>query len=429
MPYCFKILDFILLLLILINITPSLANEGEQRAASQAERFASTFYQNLAELLYTAAAIDPESLQEDHKKRTRLLHEQDELQLWLTRLISSKETLSPTQYWYFRQIMANREFLNLPLRKRQRYIQTIQAYFADFPKHFSTSLDKLIGAEPRKTDLSLHFLKRLKGSLRIQIIYFKPSYHHSIAAIYSPAQAQIYLNLNKLALQPYELVDTIEHELWHHLLPVDLENIGDNLWWEGFTEAIAETWSFYYRQQCERRRHRPMGAIEYPIQTAFCSLFIALDSPGTLSYLSQTRNAKQFAQRLRNGSDHIRLRRYLAMHLLSPNTISKTHKKRIETLLKNWGWKEDDGTALMIDRFIFQDKLDAKKVTAAFRQEKQLLMDLIEALTVLILQDIVNNISQTKLRGRFTLPSQLETNLNTVLDYIRNPYHQFSNYR
>ncbi len=121
------------------------------------------------------------------------------------------------------------------------------------------------------------------------------------------------------------------------------------------------------------------------------------------------------------------LKKYLSEALLTANRISKFDQHKIEKILSDWGWREDDGNVISISRYLEGELVSDESINTAYRREKQLFIDFVQALTVVRLQKIQEDVSIHKMIGDLQLPHHLIKNIKRVVNYVNNPYHQYAN--
>ncbi len=191
-------------------------------------------------------------------------------------------------------MMANRDFLLLGLNQRLKFIHLVNQYFANFSSNFSLSLNHMFRSEignnkVYKRVLMERISDQLDAPVEIQIRYFNRNKFTMTGAVYLPKGSAIYLNLNEMVRSAPDFIDSFEHELWHHLLPLrDKSGKFVTLWFEGFTETVSEIWSesFNKSELAVNPSLRPAKTIQYPVQTAFVSLYFGVDKLAALSYFS-----------------------------------------------------------------------------------------------------------------------------------------------
>jgi hypothetical protein len=228
------------------------------------------------------------------------------------------------------------------------------------------------------------------------------------------------MNLNYMVSYPAQFVDSLEHELWHHLLPiVARENVVDNIWWEGFNEAACELWSEALYDRIERPAVGPSDSIEYPVQTAFASLFLDVDRRLTLEFLAAVIDAGQFRDALADSELGTAL-----VELMQEPHFARDGQKRVTDMLSDWGWKEDDGSLIDISRFVDGERLERRAMSGAFLYDKEMFVDLVQAITVCKLQDLRERLPPSRILHGLSLPDHLRKNVADILDYVDFPYHQ-----
>jgi len=407
--------------------------------AEQAGRFAESVRRDVVALLFTAAAIDPDTRAELKQQRAQRLRRQRELRKWFVakgRNVAWEDCATETDranFAGFPTAMATRELLALPLRDRRRLLRTTEGYFAEFAGRFPGSIETLL--PPGDSSFSPALPRTLQAQLsrppRFEARFFGREAGSETSALYIPANRTVYLNLNRLAESDLPaFLDSFEHELWHHLLPaVAPPAVSRNIWWEGFNEAIAETWACEFHRGAKPLRDLNDESIEYPIQTAFATLFLGADRSLTLAHLAGAISRAEFAKTLgrpdtgspAKGAAAARLRSALATGLLHAETLDRGKQRRVEDLLAIWGWKEDDGARVSISYLITDGRLASHVVDREFRSNRQFLMAVIKAVTTAALQDLCAALPPRDIRNSLQLPAPLARNLRRVLRHVQDP--------
>ncbi len=423
-----------------------------------AEIFSKNIAEQISQLLYDAGAVKKETQTEDVSLNKRMTEIHRDLDKWFRskgkhitweRCESNEDK---TNYLEFRQSMANRDFLQLELNLRLQYIRKMNQYFAHFSSKFSTSLIGILnsGTGYDKTSEKL-VVEKITGQLNkpveIQIRFFNRNKFTMTGAVYLPKVPMIYFNLNEMIRSGPDFIDSFEHELWHHLLP-PRDKSGDfiTLWFEGFTETVSEIWSESLNKNDELAGNTlllPAKTIQYPIQTAFVSLFFGIDKRLALSYFSgamSIENLRSFLcfnesefdpSRSTQSSASLKyattMRERFCEALLTAKTISRFDQNKIEKILSDWGWKEDDGKNISISRYLDDELISDKSVNTAYRREKQFFLDFVQALTIVQLQKIRKDVPIRKMVGMLQLPGHLIKNIKKVVNYVNYPYHQYAN--
>lgn len=434
------------------------AESAEHPLSETATAFAGDLAARISAVLCDAGAIDPASREEKKAHRRQLRRRQDELYRWYEskgRNVSLRDCKTETDranYREFRKIMANADFLELSYRRRLHFVSRIERHFMEMRPQFSPALEAVVGAvsepdrggERRSSQGRLHafFLGRLQQPLTIGLSYFGRGLRTGYAAVYTPKTQTMLLNLNLAQSRPAEFIDAFEHELWHHLIPVRIpDDMTNNLWWEGFAETVAELWSEEVHERMPRARIARSSSIEYPVQVAFCALYLGMERQLTFEYLCGLRDAADFSRAFAAGtyppaaggcrampdSQVPPVRRILGDIISKPAAIDSEKRHRIEKLLSDWGWKEDDGSRISIGKYIANGDFEATELGFAFRLKKQLLFDLIQAVTVVNLQDLTAAVPTRCIVGMLVLPQHLTANVRDVCHYVRNPYRQYAN--
>ncbi len=456
----------------LIACTELIASEKSVSVQDSFDRAGTEFARNLANdvttLLFDSGCIDRTDLTEDKAARKRIQKRQREVYGWFVskgksiQLSDCRTETDKSNYLEFRDLMASREFLSIPYKKRLKFIQSVQSYFDRFEANFSSSMTAVLSHDGKTTSgRHTRFLNTITAQLQQRIAfefkYFNSARHTSIGALYIPAELRVFLNLNAMMDSPADFIDALEHELWHHLLPPS--KIGDssrNLWWEGFTEAISEIWSHNLNRNSRgSRATRPSDTIQYPVQTAFASLFLGTAMEPALYYLTGITSADEFLEdyihgksledkdnaghpkngaevgstlAARNRSEDQVFRAILAGIFLNTPKFDKAKEEKVEKLLRDWGWKEDNRTPLKVSQFLDAGKLSEESLTRTYQSSERLLTDLIEAVTVINMQNLGEALALERIRKGVDLPPYLRANLVRVLKYSANPYHQLANH-
>ena len=411
--------------LLLCLASPGRAGDDE------AHQFCQVTHARVMALLYDAACIDPATRGEDRPRRQALVARQKELNAWFSargRRVSQADCATPEDQANFqdlRHVLANAGLLQLPLRERLEALDRMDAYLLALDRGFAGSLAALgIDLADPGDPLTAHLLGRLRIPLSFEARFFGRDESSRIGSMYFPPSNLVLLNLDILCEAPEELTDSLEHELWHHLLPIPPgKGFADNLWWEGFNEAISETWAAALRQG-EGAGREWSRTVEYPVDTALACLFLGTDRAGALRYVAGVDSAETLAAGLAIRGP---LGERLAGIIRDPAALDDARRERIEQLLHDWRWKEDDGSRIRIARLMANGRLDRSAVETAFVQRRKFLMDTIQALAVVSLQDIAADRAAHEAAGSLPLPPHLRRNVKAVFDYCREPYYQMSN--
>ncbi len=384
---------------------------------------------DMRRLLCEAGAIDAVTQRENRPARLAQQRRQRELDLWFdrhNRNVSLEDCRTPedrANYRDFPWVMANVDFLKLPYRQRLRYLERIATWFAHAQDRFGISLDRLTGDDP--------WLRQALAARAQQVPVFRARYFGRQAltahgAVYLPEQQVILVNLNLLAQWPEEFIDSFEHELWHHLLPItDTAHISRQPWTEGFVEAVSELWSEELRA-AEVLLHPRELTVEYPLQSAWASLCLGMDAQATLRHLAGLDDRAAFASRL--AASPTPLGPSLALQVEQSDAIPPSRLARLNRLLNQWGWKEDDGSPMDITRYVARDRLDAAAIDREFLEDKPFVLDLVRAMTVTSLQDLQQQVPADRIQQSVHLPTHLADNLARVLAYARDPAVDFSHH-
>jgi len=251
--------------------------------------------------------------------------------------------------------------------------------------------------------------------LRLRVAFQTRFFGHrgggTIAALYVPATRTIYLNLNRLANAGLPaFIDTVEHELWHHLVPV-IPGGSRNVWWEGFNEALTESWRARLETAAGGLKALNDESVEYPVQTAFASLLLASDRARVLAYLTAADSGVPGVSAS-------------ALPLLAAaERVTASEERRIAAILTDWGWKEDDGSRVSVSYLLRDRALDPEVVGREFRTNRRFLRAFTDALTVAAIQDFRRESggSADRVADQPGLAPPLRRNLRRVLDYVGTP--------
>jgi hypothetical protein len=398
--------------------------------AAAAESFEQALHGQMVSILYDAGAIDPVTLKEDKDSRRADVKRHKELDAWFegkgrnVSLLSCKTEVDKANYRAFRTEMSNQDFLGMKFRRRLRFVRKIDNHFGVMKRHFRTALWAVVDTpETGPGTLEAVIQNRLEIPAGLSLRYFGRARATTIGAMYHPRSHSIYLNLNFMTSRPALFVDSFEHELWHHLLPiVDRHHATDNIWFEGFAEAASELWSEELYEQIDRSPVIKSKDIEYPIQTAFASLCFGVNRRATFEYLADVSDLSAYQEALAVDS----ISNSLSALFAEPH-FAHNGRARVTVMLSDWGWKEDDGGVIDISKYVAGEGLDKKAMATAFLYKKKMFLDLIQAVTVCKLQQFSELHSRKDLVHRVELPPHLRENLKEVLNYVESPYHQYAN--
>jgi hypothetical protein len=416
--------------MLLLGLSPA------QAQATPSQDFADNVAQQTIQLVRTTACIDP-SGNENTAKRSPLLKRQQELDAWLDshgRVVNwadCKTEEDKTNYREFKDVMAGHRLLALPLKERRKRVDQVTTYFTTFKNHFLNAVEAVLsghGQAPVAPAVRTKISTQIATHVRIDHYFFGRDPRSMIASVYLPDPNTMFLNLDFLAKKPEEFLDAFEHELWHHIIPVpDGLKIGNNIWWEGINELLSE--SFAYELEI-RSNTLPDDladrSIEYPVQTALMSLFLAANRTATLEFAISSISRAQLAEKLRT----LQIAKFAILGKALDNAyhVSSEKKERLENLLTEWGWKEDDGEPVDIAYLLDENgNLAAEIINREFHSNRRFLMDVIQAVTVVAIQDLQTTSSDREIANfAKTLPPHLQRNLKRVLEYCHDPYYQLS---
>lgn len=416
--------------------------------APKATTFATRLTAEMRTLIYQAAALDPTTGEERKTYRKQRLRRQRQLEKWFIahhRSISLADCQNETDkqnYREFRATMADYDFLRLSLTRRRRFIARIDRYLQAFREYFSPALLALLHGNAPQTPLASipsplekMLIARCSTPPQLRCYYFGHGRYTVAAAVYLPSTACIYLNLNRAILEPAEFIDSFEHELWHHLLVrPQPEKLTANIWWEGFDETIAESWRAAFDAATPEKLRAQSRKVAYPIQSAFATLCIGIAPQETLAAMADDSPSLALATRLRRKADLLsahgekgKLCRLLAKALEQNTVLSAERQVRVEKIMQKWGWKENDGAPFSMNSYLKGGQLSPKQLHRAFICNKQGINDLIQALAVVSLQDIITVVPGKKLPLFIQVAPALQKNLRRVLHYVPSPFYQYAN--
>jgi len=320
--------------------------------------------------------------------------------------------------------LANAALLELAPAPRRAVLRSVDQYLDGFVTHFAASLHDagfMVEGKPPSSWLAA----RLRLRLRFRCHYFGHRGQSFIAAMYHQPTTQIIINLDTIVDCPYSFIDALEHELWHHLLPIPAERqLADNLWWEGSTEAISELWAYYLH-----RRLRLPGmirrSVEYPVDTAFVSWMLAVDRAATVAYLAGEISRCDLVRAIEEGC--LEYGAAVAATVRNSVHLDSRRQRRIETLLEKWRWRGSDGAAVSVAHLLVDGIASPPAVNQALIKQRQFLMDFIQAWSVTLLQDLQLQLPRQRPQQLPQLPPALRDNLAWVREYIADPYYQLSN--
>lgn len=397
-------------------VLAALALAGRAAAAdpldAAAARFAEAFAANAAAMLREAALLDPATGREDAARARELRRRQEVLWDWAAARRPGQPAgpADRERELAWPQVMANRQFLALEPWERQRFLVRADAWLGEFRGHFAAALRAVVPPDP---ELEALLTARLAAVPRLQALAFPESQGRRTAAFYVPARQLVYINLEAFTASPEGFQDALEHELWHHLLPgAGPGRVSANLWWEALTEASSELWAAAFATACGKRDAGPRE-IAYPVPTALASLCLATDRRACLRHLGGLDSAAVCAERLAaQGPLGIRLGEALRQPLPAAAPLAR--------LLGDWGWHEDDGSPLGLDRFYVAGQAAAPALDRAFAAEKPLFMAMLEGAATLHLQALAPALGPRE-RAVLGLPPALAENLGRVLSYVPEP--------
>jgi len=329
-------------------------------------------------------------------ERKKLLRRQQSLRSWFEshgkslRLSDCRTDADRANYRDFRGVMATEKFLRMSAKARARYIARVDRRLATMCARWAEAWAQF---SPHRPPAEMP---------NIAVRYFGFGAYTTTAAMYYPKSQTVYLNLNHARDDPDDLVDSLEHELWHHFIPlVTADTVAQNIWFEGFTEFYSELWAEPFRRA---REEESTHSVEYPVQTAYV----------TLRYLQN----REQTHAITFGTTPM------------PDLLAASQAKlaKLSEMLGNWGWKEDDGApGVALDRYILNGRFSAPALSDLFRKDRQLLLDLIQAITVCELRNAREAGFDDRWARKQDLPEHLKQNLIEVFKYVKNPRRQHAN--
>jgi hypothetical protein len=389
--------------------------------------FADTLGRRLVAAVFAAACMDPVTLRQDDAAIAARQRRQAELLAWFEakgRQVRRADCTTPADlanFADFPAVMANHAFLQRTYAERLAFIGRVQTYAVLFASHAEAALRETVADDPPALAA---LAARCATVPQIEARFFGRQELTTLGAVYQPATATMYINLNHAAAWPEEFVDAFEHELWHHLLPlIELPRIVHQPWVEGYTEAVAELWSEALHRRFPPSYRHAGSSIEYPVQVAWVTLPLLADRVGTLRYLTgQLAHADWLARLAVAPAPGPALVPLLPP---PPEPIPPAVQARLAELLRQWGWREDDGSAMTLDRFLADGALSPTALAAEMQTDRTFVLDLITALSVVKLQDISWALP-TGSRTPPPLPPALLANLRRVLEYRRAPTYYYT---
>ena len=420
------------LLPVLLGALDTVAQAQDQAvsAATATRAFADHLGGSTLEMFFSVAMIDRDSGGEPREPRRARIARQKQLREWLREhggQVAAEDCEDEEDRRNLREYpetMAGRRLLALPRRQRLRLLREIEDYFEQFSEYFAASLTAVFQvAEPKHLPPIVRSQMQIR--LRVRPRALPRERGHLIAAIYLPQHRLILFNPDQAAEDPAGFLDTFEHELWHHLLPGldDLANDA-NLWWEGFNEAVSEIWSAEFHARASGIGHLHSSSVEYPSQAAFASLLLGLCRTSTLRFLTGEIGEDEFLAGLtgRGARGAALAQAYGQRDFLPP-----ARRERVESVLTEWGWREDDGSRISLEYLLVDHRLDRNILQYEFHRNREFLMHFIQALTIVLLQDLRDRFPLREWRRELDLPEALQSNLRRVFNYTRNPHYPLAN--
>lgn len=318
----------------------------------------------------------------------------------------------------FRTEMATHRLLLLPRRKRDLLYDEMVHYSHALERVMPQTFDGMCREAP---DVAGFLHQRWLLPITFRGVYFGTPGDRSPASVMVPSWQRCYLDLNVAAEHPERFFDCFEHELWHHLMPLD-ENEEEpvaTIWLEGFNECLAELW----RQEFDRAADLHISEsrrVTYPLQTALASLFLGWQRENTLRFLSGRLSTEEFQSLLNTSADGPNLRSiYLDSQVLSPG-----RRQRVIRILADWGWRLPGPDSVYIDLLVRSDgRLDTAALKIHLREHRNAVSTFLDAHAAVLLQDVL----EKKVRHRLVstaeerLAPALATNLKRVSNYLSAP--------
>lgn len=402
---------------LLAALSPA-AGGAEAPGETLAHRFAGRLRADLRQLLYEGACLDAVSGNEVVEAAAE----------WRRRQVELRDRLAQNDGQVVAgeasEVLANAALLALPAGERLAALRRVDRYLAGFADHFAASLRDaglVAVGEPWPGWLA----GRLALPLRFQARHFGRRGPSLIAAMYYQPANLVLVNLAVLVDCPDAFVDAFEHELWHHLLPIPAgRQLADNLWWEGANEAVAEWWAYHLHRRL-KLAEPVRRTVEYPVDTALMSWLLAVDRRATVRHLAGEIDRAEWLAELakcpRRGGT---IDRVLGVGM---RRLEDDRRQRVEGLLDQWRWQGRDGAAVSVAHLLVDGWPQPLAIEQALAEERQLLMDFIQAWSVTLLQDLRRQVpGGLSVRGA-SLPPLLRDNLRRVLEYIDDPYYQLAN--
>jgi hypothetical protein len=325
-----------------------------------------------------------------------------------------------------RRLLGSGELLDLPAFRRRRVCRDMQTYADAIAEHFASALQGTMHGAGQGGGLAgvTECLRRqLERAPALQQRFF--GHAARVLALYLPDRQRIYLNPDAFVRDPARGIDLFEHELCHHLLPgVDANNPADNLWFEGFNEAVSEWLADHLHRLADLPDRLSSRSVAYPVQSAFASLLLAADRRAAIAFMTNQATVDDVAALLRQQTElPSGLRPRLADALEQALWVTPGEREDIEALLRAWGWKGQDDQPPSIQRLLHPDgTFSAEALAAEFRQNRPFYTDTVDALTVVSLRQFrAESAGLPRLLADGALPRALADNLRRVDRYLRDP--------
>lgn len=401
-------------------------------------RWATHTAAQLRELVVDACSLDPADLSDNREKRRLRRAQQKRMQAWFNerrhdvRWDDCVTDEDRDNFLDFRTVMASRDITALPLRERRRIAEQAAAY-ADalaerLPETVAAVIDRS-GVEARPHLYRL-LIERFSQPLPLHPYFFNRTGVAGAIAAYLPDRSEMYLDLNLLAADPQAFYAAFEHEMWHHLMPVGHDgDVHSCPWYEGIIEMLSRLWGAELRRRSGRVLPRQCRAVAYPVQTALMTLAFAANPDALLMAASGMRPLEEAFQEHRDRQHRGGPSAALTALFAASGTVSADELSQTEALLSRWGWREQGGAPIRLGRLAKDERFDEQAVNQAYRNNRRLLLEFIQALSVVRLRTLVDETGEAPLRALAAnrgIPPVLQQNMRHVLDYIADPFYQLA---
>jgi|SaaInlLV_10m_DNA_2_1039722.scaffolds.fasta_scaffold07268_2 hypothetical protein len=446
---------------ILAAALPPTANSAapidDERLLLRSRQFASDLAREVRSMLFAATAIDPVSWRDNTKALKSMRRRHREIHAWLTEKgsrVSWTDCSTERDRMNFRaypNAMSNRVLLGRSRQARLRYVRTTERYLLGLTQSMGPGLVRLLSTrsqtprgQPTATDdgsrrqmLAAWLMSRLTAPLHVESRFLNRDKSGSVCALYVPDLQTMFIDMDQAATAPHILADSLEHELWHHMLPPLRTDPVRELLREGFTEMIAEIWGSESRRAEPTRRPQSPGGVEYPFETAVTSLLWATAPYLMLEYMMGMKDTEEVAAQLRpalgkngpsNRAEYLPNAQSsaLADGLHELTTVPERNRLMVEQLLTGWGWREDDRSRISIGFLLNADKI-APAVLEHERVNNGLFArDIARAFAVCFLRNTMNTCSPHPLDVSPCLPEHVADNLRRALKSAAKPATPFA---